>query len=246
MRLLTRPIALVTGITAIALAGIAVAILPRLLSGPETLTAMFTAPMLVLRAVAPGQVTNVAVSIGQPVDENTPLLTVHVSALPDTALNDLKARLAQARVRQSGLDDPSATPASRRQAAAEVDRLQRELAVTDGNAPSDQPIVAGVHGIVWSLDAQAGERLQAGDPLAQLADCGRAFLVLRDGASGLKAGHNVLIRMAGLRPFRGVVRPSAGVAEPANTMVVDPTGFAAVAPNACPVGSSAEIQPDKG
>jgi hypothetical protein len=52
--------------------------------------------------------------------------------------------------------------------------------------------------------------------------------------------------MAGLRPFRGVVRPSAGVAEPANTMVVDPTGFAAVAPNACPVGSSAEIQPDKG
>ena len=100
--------------------------------------------------------------------------------------------------------------------------------------------------MVWSLVATAGARLLAGDPLVQLADCGRAFMVLRDGGGELQSGQAVVIRMPGLRPFLGTVRASAGAAEPPNTLVIDPTGLAAAAPGACPIGTPAEIQLERG
>jgi hypothetical protein len=162
------------GIASIAAAAIAIVaaavifvVAPGMRGHPAPLKTMFTAPMLVLRAAGPGEVTSVAVTI-----------------------------------------------------------------------------LAGVRGVVWSLDAQAGAKLQAGDPLVQLADCGRAFLVMQAAPSTLKAGQTVLIRMPGVRPFHGTVRPSAGVAEPPNTLVIDPTGFNAASPNTCPVGVTAEIQPE--
>lgn len=242
----TRPAGVAAAAATLLIAAVAAIILPRVFLTAETATALFTAPMLVLRAVAAGEVTNVAVTIGQPVEPATPLLTIHVDPLPDAALGELRSRLTQARARQSALDDPSATPAMRRQAAAEIDQLQRAIANTTTAGAVNQPILAGIRGVVWSLDAAAGARLSAGDPLVQLADCGRAFLVLRDGGGALQAGQTVVIRMPGLRPFHGIVRPSAGAAEPPNTMVIDPTGFAAVAPGACPVGTSAEIQVEQG
>jgi multidrug resistance efflux pump len=246
-RWLGRPIAVVAAVAGLVIAILLAIILPFVLSSPPTFTAMFTAPMLVLRAVGPGQITTVPVTIGQPVQPSTVLLTIHVNPLPDAVLDDMRSRLAQARTRQAALDDPAAPAAARRQkdaAAAEIDQMQKAIANAGGSTPVDQPILAGVRGIVWSLDAQPGAVLKAGDPLAQLADCGRAFLVVQEAQSLLKAGQTVLIRMPGLRPFHGTVRASAGVAEPAKTLVVEPTGFAAVSPNACPVGTSAEIQPE--
>jgi biotin carboxyl carrier protein len=245
----TRPVGMASIVGVIVFAALAFVVVPKMIATPPTLKTMFTAPMLVLRAVGPGEITNVAVSIGQPVDPSTVLLTIHASPLSDTAVDDLKTKLAQARARQAALDSPGITPATSRQkdaAAAEVEQLQRTIAAASGSGTVDQPILAGVRGIVWSLDAQAGAKLQAGDPLAQLADCGRAFLVIQGASSTLKAGQTVLIRMPGVRPFHGTVRPSAGVAEPPNALVIDPTGFNAASPNACPVGATAEIQPETG
>jgi multidrug resistance efflux pump len=243
----TRPVGMACIVGAVVLAGLLFIVIPKMLASQTTLKTMFTAPMLVLRAVGPGEITNVAVTIGQPVEPSTVLLTIHANPLSDAAVDDLKTRLTQARARQTGLEGAAATPATSRQkeaAAAEVDALQKALAAAGGSGGADQPILAGVRGIVWSLDAQAGGKLQAGDPLAQLADCGRAFLVLQGAPSTLKAGQTVLIRMPGVRPFHGTVRPSAGVAEPPNTLVIDPTGFSAASPNACPVGATAEIKPE--
>jgi hypothetical protein len=193
----TRPAGMASIAGAIVATALIFVVVPNMLATPPTLKTMFTAPMLVLRAAGPGEITNVAVSIGQPVEPATVLLTLHAGPLSDA-----------------------------------------------GGGGADQPIRAGVRGIVWSLDAQAGAKLQTGDPLAQLADCGRAFLVMQGAPSTLKAGQTVLIRMPGVRPFHGTVRPSAGVAEPPNTLVIDPTGFNAASPNACPVGATAEIQPE--
>ena len=263
----SRPIGIATIVGCIVVAALAFIVVPKMLSSPASLKTMFTAPMLVLRAVGPGTIANVSVTIGQAVEPSTVLLTIHTDPLSDSALDDLKTRLAQAKARQAALDDaptPTSTarrpkdaaasfqvydtdhpPPTQRQkdaAAAEVDRLQKAVANAGGSGAADQPILAGVHGIVWSLDAQTGGHLLAGDPLAQLADCGRSFLVVQGNAATLKAGQTVLIRMPGVRPFHGTVRASNGIAEPANTLVVDPTGFSAVAPNACPVGTTAEIQ----
>ena len=267
----SRPVGIATIAGCIVAAALAFIVVPKMLSGPAPLKTMFTAPMLVLRAVGPGTIANVSVTIGQAVEPSTSLLTIRTDPPSDSAVDDLKARLTQAKARQAALDDPTpitaastarrpkdaATPSqvndtdhpppTQRQkdaAAAEVDRLQKAIVSAGGNGPVDQPILAGVHGIVWSLDAQTGGHLKAGDPLAQLADCGRSFLVVQGPMASLKAGQTVLIRMPGVRPFHGTVRPSNGVAEPANTLVVDPTGFSAVAPNACPVGTTAEIQPE--
>jgi biotin carboxyl carrier protein len=243
----TRPAGMASIVGVVVLAALLFVVVPKLLGTPPVLKTMFTAPMLVLRAVGPGAVTNVAVTIGQAVEPSTVLLTIHANPLTDAAVDDLKTRLTQARLRQTVLDAPGATPATGRQkdaAAAEVDQLQKAIAAAGGSGTGDQTILAGVRGVVWSLDAQAGAKLKAGDPLAQLADCGRAFLVMQGAQSALKAGQTVLIRMPNVRPFHGTVRPSAGVAEPPNTLVVDPTGFNAAAPNACPVGATAEIQPE--
>ena len=193
------------GIASIAAAAIAIVaaavifvVAPGMRSNPAPLKTMFTAPMLVLRAAGPGEVISVPVTIGQPVEPATVLLTLRSTRLSGAG----------------------------------------------GAAPVEQPILSGVRGVVWSLDAQAGAKLQAGDPLVQLADCGRAFLVMQAAPTTMKAGQTVLIRMPGVRPFHGTVRPSAGVAEPPNTLVIDPTGFNAASPNACPVGVTAEVQPE--
>ncbi len=242
-----RPVGMASLAGAVVVAALIFVVIPKLLFTPPTLKTMFTAPMLVLRAVGPGSVTSVGVSIAQAVEPSTVLLTIHANPLSDAAVEDLKTRLAQARAREMALDALGAAPATSRQkdaAAAEVDQLQKAIAAAGGSGTGDQPILAGVRGIVWALDAQPGTRLKAGDPLAQLADCGRAFLVVQGATSALRAGQTVLIRMPDVRPFHGTVRPSSGVAEPQNTLVIDPTGFAAAAPNACPVGVTAEVQPE--
>ena len=169
---------------------------PGLFAAPAGLKAAFTAPLLVLRATGPTEVTSVAVRTGQRVEPSTVLLTLRGSA------------------------DANGSPAA------------------------EQPVRAGIGGQVSALDAKPGAHLLGGAPLAQLADCGRAFLLPQDPGQTLAPGQTVVIRMQGMAPFRGAVRRSAGVAEPADTLVIDPTGLAAVAPNACPVGAGADIRPD--
>lgn len=233
-----KRVATVAALIAIAaVAGVGFVVLPKMLAAPETIQAQFTAPMLVLRAVASGAVRTVAVTVGQAVEPKTVLLTIRTDTQTDPTLTDLQSRLSSAQVRLGRVSDAPSDGRQRDAATAEVNSLQKAVSSTD-----DRPVVAGVRGVVWSLDTQTGLHLEAGDPLIQLADCGRAFMVVRDAASHFKAGQTVLITMPSLRPFHGTVRASSGVAEPPNTLVIDPTGFAAASGNACPVGVTAQVQ----
>ncbi len=83
-----------------------------------------------------------------------------------------------------------------------------------------------MRGVVLSLDAQPGTHTTAGTSLAQLADCGRAFLILLPGREDLHAGESVQVNLPPLPPFVGTVRASTGVAEPADALVVGPYGHA--------------------
>ena len=221
------------------LVAVPAALLPGLLA-PPTFDAVFSAPILKLRAVGPGLVASVSVAVGQPVEPGTLLLTLHADHLTDAVLAELWTRLERAQTRQAlaGTDQRQASAT-----ALEIDQLQRAITTAGANAAVDLPVRAGVNGTVWALDAQAGARTLAGDMLVQLSDCGRAFLTLGEAGAALKPGSAVLVHMSGVPAFRGTVRPSAGPTEPAGTLVVAPTGLAAVAQQACPVGASATVQP---
>jgi hypothetical protein len=229
-------------------------IVPRLLT-PGPITAVFTAPRLILRAAADGEVGTVGVKTGEDVQPDTTLLTIRRDPRPTPTTLALRAQLATTRTRAATLDAAMAqAPASagdagrlrqseqqrlRKSAAAVIEQLQIALAANTPRPAPDSPIQAGVHGVVVSLDARPGASTSKNAPLVQLLDCGRAFLALQPSAA-LHAGQSVEVSLPPLPPFIGTIRTSAGVAEPANALVVAPTGLPA---GACPVGRTATITP---
>ena len=163
--------------------------LPGMAQAGRGVTAVFNAPMMVVRAAVAGRVLTVATNAGQVVEPRSPLLTI---------------RVADA----SGLE---------------------------------KPVLAGVNGMVRSVETVPGADLSAGAPLVRLQDCDRAFLTVPAGVP-LTPGQQVQVKLANLPMFAGTVRESAGIMEPPNALVVGlaPGAVAGV----CPVGASALVTPE--
>ena len=105
-------------------------------------------------------------------------------------------------------------------------------------ANPDKPVLAGVHGVMRSVETVPGADLSAGSPLVRLHDCDRAFLTVPPGAK-LVAGEQVRVTLPNLPVLTGTVRPSAGMMEPPDSLVVGvPSGALGTA---CPVGATAEV-----
>ena len=241
----------------LAAAGVAAAlVVPRMLT-PGPITAVFTAPRLILRAAADGQVGTVVVKTGEAVQPDTTLLTIRRGPAPTATALALRAQLAATRTRVATLDAAMAQPSAdtgdasrlrqseqqrlRNSAVAVIEQLRIALAANTPRPSPDSPIQAGVRGVVLSLDARPGGNTAKDAPLVQLLDCGRAFLTLRPNGATLHAGQSVEVSLPPLPPFLGTIRTSAGIAEPANALVVAPTGLPA---GTCPVGRTATITPE--
>ncbi len=236
-----------------------VLILPRLLTGSGIPAATFNAPMMVLRAAVVGRVAAVAVTNGQSVEPSTLLLTIHTEPQPDPAMSLLQDRLEAARGRLAALDDALTQPTpntdagrarvadlrSQRAAAAnDMAQLRDAAAHMVAPLPADQPVKAGVHGVIRSLEAQAGTPTAAGVPLVRMLDCDHAFLTVAPGAP-LHAGEAVQVRLPNLPAVAATVRNSAGIAEPPNSLVIAPApgAFVAVLSGSCPIGATATVTP---
>ena len=233
----------------------------RLLGGPARpagQSAVFNAPIMVLRAAASGRIESVAVANGQSVEPGTVLLTIHAEQPPDPAMIVLRNRLAAATGRAASLDAALAGPAPttdagrakladtkrlRAAAGAEIDQLQAGLAAVSAPAAADTAVKAGLHGKVWSVEATTGTTTAAGAPLVRLLDCDHPFLTLAN-AGPLQAGQTVEVRMPGLPPTSGTVRLASGIAEPTGSLVIEPAKIAG--PNGCPVGLAATVIPTSG
>ncbi len=230
-------------------------LLPRVLATQPAVAAIYNAPMMVLRASRAGRVVTVAVAPGEAVDPGTTLLTIHTDPPPDPEAAGKRARLDTARARLAALDDALAQPApsteagrtrvadlavQRGAAAAERAAAQDDL---DRNAPKpglEIPVLAGVHGVVRSLETQPGTDTQAGAPLVRLMDCDRAFLTVAP-AADLRSGQAVQVRMPNLPPATATVRPSSGIAEPPDSLVIPlPAGALG---GACPAGMAGTVTP---
>lgn len=247
--------ATVTALAAVSLA--AAVLLPRLFSGGSAPVATFNAPMMVLRAANSGRVANVEVKNGQTVEPSTLLLTIHTEPRPDPAESLLQDRLDAARMRLTAADDalgqpiPSSDPGRaklvelRRQRSAattDVAQLQDAVANLPTKSQADQPVRAGVHGVIRSLEAQAGTLTVSGVPLVRILDCDHAFLTLPPGTT-LKPGQAVLVRLANLPSVRAMVRASTGIAEPPDSLVIAPApgAFVNILGGTCPLGASATV-----
>ncbi len=102
----------------------------------------------------------------------------------------------------------------------------------------DRPVLAGVHGVVRSVETVPGSDIAAGTPLMRLYDCDRAFLTIPAGTA-LQAGQDVRVKLPELPPLTGRVRPAAGIMEPSNALVIGlPPGAMA---ESCPVGATAAV-----
>ncbi len=192
-RPLLRQAALVAtlGIALAALIYTGVRFLPGLVGAGRSVTAVFNAPMMVVRSAASGRVLTVAATAGQVVEPTSPLLTIQV---------------------------------------------------TDPSGP-DKPVLAGVHGMIRSVETVPGADLAPGVPLVRLQDCDRAFLTV-PAAAALGAGQSVQVRLQNLPLLSGTVRESAGIMEPPNALVVGLAPGSVI--GACPVGASATITPAAG
>ncbi len=179
----------VGALAVLALLGLAaVRLLPLLFGSGSSETAVFNAPMMLVRSAVTGRVMTVAANAGQIVEPTSHLLTI-----------------------QSG--DPGT-----------ADRL----------------VLAGVHGVIRSVETVPGADLATGAPLVRMQDCDRAFLTIPPGTK-LKVGEAVRVKLPDLPPVAGMVRAASGIMEPPNALVV---GFAAGAlVAACPVGVPAVVTP---
>ncbi len=236
-----------------------VLVLPRLLTSSGIPAATFNAPMMVLRAAIVGRVASVAVTSGQSVEPSTLLLTIHTDPQPDPAASLLQDRLEAARGRLAALDEALAQPVpntdagrsrladlrrERAAAANDVAQLQDGVAHLPAKPPADQPVRAGIHGVVRSLEAQAGTATASGVPLVRMLDCDHAFLTVGPNPN-LRPGEAVQVRLPNLPAVPATVRNSSGVAEPPNTLVIAPApgAFVSVLSGSCPVGATATITP---
>ena len=106
---------------------------------------------------------------------------------------------------------------SQRAAAAnDVAQLRDGVAHLPARLPTDQPVRAGIHGVIRSLEAQAGTLTASGVPLVRMLDCDHAFLTVGPNSKQLHAGESVQVRLPNLPPVAATVRESSGVAEPPN------------------------------
>ena len=114
------------------------------------------------------------------------------------------------------------------------------LTIRTDDGKDDRPVLAGVHGMIRSVETVPGAALVAGAPLVRLQDCDRAFLTVPPAAK-LQAGQTVQVKLPDQKPFAGKVRASAGVMEPPDSLVIglDPGTVTA----SCPVGRSATVTP---
>ena len=254
-------LAIAGGVAALLAACIAGAVfLPRLLTTGGIPAATFNAPMMVLRAATVGRVASVAVSNGQSVEPSTLLLTIHTEPQPDPAASLLQDRLEAARGRLAALDDALTQPTpntdagrsrladlrSQRAAAAnDVAQLRDGVAHLPARLATDQPVRAGIHGVIRSLEAQAGTLTASGVPLVRMLDCDHAFLTVGPNSKQLHAGESVQVRLPNLPPVAATVRDSSGVAEPPNALVIAPApgAFVAVLSGSCPIGATATVTP---
>ena len=120
------------------------------------------------------------------------------------------------------------------------DTLLLTIRSTTPSFVGDQPVLAEVHGVVRSLEVEAGVDAVAGLPLVRLLDCDHAFLTVA-ADKGLRAGEAVQVQVTGLPPVAATVRTSSGVAEPPDDLVIPMDALPARA--ACPVGATATIVP---
>ncbi len=259
-RVIRRAAAIVAGLIILAGAGLAVFLfLPSAFVSNMPPEATFNAPMMVLRATGPGRVASIAVQNGQTVEPNTLLLTIRTEPQPDPAATLLRDRLEAAQAHLAQLDQAlaQATPTSeaarariadlrRQRAAAATDVAQLQDGVTNipPVRPADLPVQAGVHGVIRSLEARAGEATAAGVPLVRMLDCDHAFLTVGPDTK-LRAGEAVQVRLPNLPPVAAVVRRSAGIAEPPDALVIAtaPGAFVGELSGSCPVGATATVTP---
>ncbi len=237
----------------------AILVVPRLLTQSSVPIATFNAPMMVLRAAGVGRVASVQVTNGQSVQPATVLLTIHTDPLPDPAASLLRDRLEAAQGRLAALDDALTQPTantdagrahladlrSQRAAAAnDVAQLKDAVANIPAKPPTDQPVRAGVHGVVRSLEAQTGMPTAGGVPLVRMLDCDHAFLTVPSTAQ-LHAGEAVQVKLANLAAVPATVRSSSGIAEPPDALVIAPApgAFVPLLSGSCPVGATATITP---
>ena len=172
------------------LAAVAVAgtqLLPALFGSGRSETAVFNAPMMVVRSAVTGRVMTVAANAGQVVEPASRLLTIQ----------------------------------------------------SDASGP-DRAVLAGIHGVIRSVETVPGADIATGAPLVRMQDCDRAFLTVAPGTK-LRAGEAVRVKLPDLPVIGGTVRAASGIMEPPNTLVVG------IAPgtltSACPVGASTVVTP---
>ncbi len=221
--------------------------------GSVAVEAVFNAPMLVLRAAQAGRVIGIAVKPGQKVDPASLLLTLQTAASADPVETAARNRMLVAQRRMAAYDNAVSQPVpageesrqhlvelfrARDAAAAELAAAQDVVAHLTAANPVNLPVTSGTHGVVWSLEIQPGTEAPAGTPLVRIVDCDHAFFTIKS-ASGLKAGQQVEIRLPNSAALLATVRPAAGVAEPANALVVapEPGAFGST----CPLGASASV-----
>ncbi len=236
-----------------------VLLLPRFLAQSGMPAATFNAPMMVLRAAVAGRVTSVDVKTGQAVEPSTQLLTIRTEPTPDPGATLLQDRLEAAKGRLASLDDALTQPTPstdagrtrladlRRQralTAADVAQLQDGVAAIPPGKPVDQPVRAGTHGVVRSLEAQAGTATATGLPLIRMLDCDHAFLTIGP-TTMLHAGQAVQVKLPNLPPVLATVRNSAGIAEPPDSLVIaaTPGAFTGILSGSCPIGATATVTP---
>ena len=243
-------------VAAMLLSAITAAALLLLLRSPAaapTVTGTYNAPMMVVRAARRGQVHNIAVQPGEAVNPDSTLLTLHTGAPPDPAAASVRARLETSRTRLTALDDALAQPTpptdAGRARVADL-RQQRAAAVADATAAQDASdrltpplaidtaVAANVHGVIRSVETQAGADAAPGTPLVRMLDCDHAFLTIGPDTS-LRAGQAVQVHLPNLPPAAATVRQSSGLAEPPDSLVV-PLPATALG-GSCPVGSAATI-----
>ncbi len=236
-------------------AGGLILVLPRLLPGPPGTVAVFNAPMIVVRAATAGRITSVAIKTGQLVDPTSLLLVIHSDPRPEQSAMTLRTQIETLQSQLAALNDSLAQAVAagdgtrargielRRQrdsVASDLSLAQADMARITAPMVTDTPILAGVHGVIWSLEAQAGALASPGTPLVRLVDCDHPFLTIAAG-SGLKAGDAVTVHLPDLPPVRATVRAASGVAEPPSGLVVAPAPDAL--PRSCPIGASATVSP---
>ena len=222
-----------------------------------TIAVSFKTPVMVLRASRSGSIASVAVKPGDPVAPTSVLLTLDVPPPPDPIAIVAAERVQVAQRRAAAISDSlqqplPPTPAGRARladlnhqrdlAAAELAAAQDALARLPAPDPAEMPIVAGVHGVVLSVEAVAGADATAGTPLIRMADCDHGYVSL-DSVSTVNPGSLVEVRLPNQPPVPATVRPGSRLAGPGTAL----SEIAEPAPGAfaksCPLGATGVASP---